>query len=79
MKQSSVIIEQDNTSPIQLERNRWKLGSKRIKHINVRYFLITGLTDSKQGMLVELSKSQQGDMESDYPTKGLLEMKLSCG
>ena len=30
-----VTIEQDNTSAIQLERNGWKSGSKRTKHINV--------------------------------------------
>ena len=36
---SDVIIEQDNTSAIQLERNGWKSSSKRTKHINVRNFL----------------------------------------
>lgn len=29
------IIEQDNTSAIQLERNSWRSSSKRTKHINV--------------------------------------------
>ena len=29
---SNVTIEQDNTSAIQLERNGWKLNSKRTKH-----------------------------------------------
>ena len=37
---SNVTIKQDNTSAIQLERNRWMSSSKRNKHIVVRYFYI---------------------------------------
>ena len=33
-----IIIKQDNTSAIQLERNGWKSSKKRTKHIDVWYF-----------------------------------------
>ena len=36
-----IIIEQDNTSAIQLKRNGWKSSTKRTKHINIQYFYIT--------------------------------------
>ena len=38
---SDTVIEQDNTSAIQLEKNGWKSSSKQTKHIDVRYFYVT--------------------------------------
>ena len=38
---SHTIIEQDNTSAIQLEQNGWKSSSRRTKHIDIRYFYVT--------------------------------------
>ena len=66
---SDVTIEQDNTSAIQLERNRWKSSSKRTKHINVRYFYITDRL--KAGDVSRGIYKPTGDMESDYLTKAL--------
>ena len=36
-----IIIKQDNTSAIQLERNGWKSSTKCTKHIDIQYFYIT--------------------------------------
>ena len=66
---SNVIIEQDNTSAIQLERNRRKSSSKRTKHIDVRYFYITDRL--KAGDVSRVIYKLTGNMESDYLTKAL--------
>ena len=66
---SNVTIKQDNTSAIQLERNRWKSSSKRTKHINVQYFYITDRL--KAGDVSRVIYKPTGDMESDYLTKAL--------
>ena len=66
---SNVTIEQDNTSAIQLERNKLKSSSKRTKHINVRYFYITDRL--KDGDVSRVIYKPTRDMESDYLTKAL--------
>ena len=66
---SNVTIKQDNTSAIQLERNEWKSSSKRTKHINIRYFLITDRL--KAGDVSRVIYKPTGDMKSDYLTKAL--------
>ena len=66
---SDVTIEQDNTSAIQLERNKWKSSSKRTKHINVRYSYITDRLKAEDVSRVIYKPT--GDMESDYPTNTL--------
>ena len=66
---SDVTIKQDNTSAIQLERNRWKSSNKRTKHINVRYFCITDRL--KAGDVRRVIYKPTLDMESDYLTKAL--------
>ena len=64
-----IIIEQYNTSAIQLERNGWKLSTKRTKHINVRYFYITN--QLKKGAISEIVYKPMEDRTSDYLTKAL--------
>ena len=49
-------IEQEDVGAIQLERNGRELSSKRMKHINVRYFYIVDRL--KVGISAELSTSQ---------------------
>ena len=66
---SDVTIEQDNTSTIQLARNSWKSSSKRIKHINVRYFYITDRLKAED--ISRIIFKPTGDMKSDYLTKTL--------
>ena len=66
---SDVTIEQDNTSGIQLEINKWKSSSKRTKHINVRYFYITDRL--KAGDISRIIYKPTEDMESEYCTKAL--------
>ena len=66
---SDVVIEQENTIAIQLERSEWKPSSKRAKHINVRYFYITDRL--KAGDISRIIYKPTGDMESDYLTKAL--------
>ena len=61
------IIEQDNTSAIQLEKNGWKASSKRTKHINVQHSYITD--QLKAGHIISnIIYKPTGDMESDYLT-----------
>jgi hypothetical protein len=38
---SNIVIEQDNTSTIQLENNGQASSTKRTRHINMRYFYVT--------------------------------------
>ena len=64
-----IIIEQDNTSAIQLERNGWKSSTKRTKHIDVWYFYITN--QLKKGEVSEVVYKPTEDMTSDYLTKAL--------
>ena len=59
----------DNTSAIQLEKNRWKSSSRRTKHIDVRYFYVTDRLKMKDISRVIYKPS--GDMQSDYFTKAL--------
>lgn len=64
------IIEQDNTSTIQLERNGWRSSSKRTKHINVRYFFVTDRL--KAGDVTRVVYKPTELMESDFLTKALM-------
>ena len=64
-----IIIEQDNTSAIQLERNGWKSSTKRTKHINLWYFYITDQLN--KGNVSEVVYKPTEDMTSDYLTKAL--------
>jgi len=66
---SDTIIEQDNTSAIQLEKNGWKSSSRRTKHIDVRYFYVTDRLKKKD--ISRIVYKPTGDMQSDYFTKAL--------
>ena len=64
-----IIIEQDNTSAIQLKRNEWKSSTKCTKYISVHYFYITN--QLKKGEVSEVVYKSTEDMASDYLTKAL--------
>jgi hypothetical protein len=58
--ESDVVIQQDNTSTIQLENNGQASSTKRTRHINIRYFYVT-------------SKIKEGSMRVIYhPTKQMV-------
>ena len=42
MKVSDNIVYQDNQSALNLEKNRRESSGKRTRHINIRYFFVTG-------------------------------------
>ena len=62
------IIEQDNTSSIQLEQNGKQFSTKRTCHINIRYFYVTDKV--KNGEMSIIYKPTH-EMVSDYLTKPL--------
>lgn len=62
------IIEQDNTSVIQLERNGRRSSTRRTKHINIRYFYVT---DKVKDGTVQVTYKPTSEMLSDYLTKSL--------
>jgi hypothetical protein len=62
---SDVVIQQDNTSTIQLENNGQASSTKRTHHINIRYFYVT--SKIKEGSIrVVYHPTKQ--MVSDYLT-----------
>ena len=63
-----VVIEQDNTSAIQLERNGTRSSTKRTKHIACRYFYITDKVNNGDVSVVHRPTEE---MWSDFHTKGL--------
>jgi hypothetical protein len=63
-----VVIEQDNTSTIQLENNGKQSSTKRTRHINIRYFYITSKIKSGRVRVIYHPTKQ---MVSDYLTKPL--------
>ena len=62
------IIEQDNTSAIQLERNGKCYSTQQTKHINIRYFYVT---DKVIDGTVQVSYKPTTEMLSNYLTKSL--------
>ena len=65
---NDTVIQQDNTSTIQLENNGKQSSTKRTRHINIRYFYVT--SKIKEGsMRVIYHPTKQ--MVSDYLTKPL--------
>ena len=65
-----VVVEQDNTSAIQLQRNGWRSSSKRTKHIQVRYFFINDRLNA--GDVSRVVYKPTDLMESDFLTKALM-------
>ena len=64
-----IIIEHNNTSAIQLKRNRWKSSNKCTKYINVRYFYITDKL--KNGDVTWVLYKSTEIMTSNYLRKAL--------
>jgi hypothetical protein len=65
---SDVVIQQDNTSTIQLENNGQASSTKRTRHINIRYFYVTSkIKDGSIRVIYHPTKQ----MVSDYLTKPL--------
>ena len=62
------VIYQDNQSAIRLEKNGKRSSSKRTRHINIRYYFITGRI-MKQEASVEFCPTF--DKIGDYFTKAL--------
>ena len=65
---SRVVIKQDNTSAIQMERNGKRSSTKRTRHIAIRYFYVTSKV--KDGSVV-ITYCPTKEMVSDYLTKPL--------
>jgi hypothetical protein len=63
-----VVIEQDNTSAIQLVNNGKQSSTKRTRHINIRYFYVTSKIKSGRVRVIYHPTKQ---MVSDYLTKPL--------
>jgi hypothetical protein len=63
------ILYQDNTSSIKLETNGKASSTKRTRHINIRYFLITDKI--KRGDISSVEYCPTGEMIADYFTKPL--------
>ena len=64
----TIMLEQDNTSAIPLERNGKASFEKRTQHLNIRCFFITDLP-KKQEFEVEHCPTE--DMQADFLTKPL--------
>lgn len=63
------ILYQDNTSSIRLESNGKASSTKRTRHINIRYFLVTDRL--KQGEISTIEYCPTEEMIADYFTKPL--------
>jgi hypothetical protein len=62
------VILQDNKSSILLETNGRTSSGKRMRHINIRYFLVA---DRQKKGECEVEWIPREDMIADYLTKGL--------
>jgi hypothetical protein len=65
---NDVVIQQDNTSTIQLVNNGKQSSTKRTRHINIRYFYVTSKIKSGRIRVIYHPTKQ---MVSDYLTKPL--------
>ena len=63
-----VVLKQDNTSTIQLQRNGKASSHKRTRHINIRFFYIKDLLDKQE---FGLEHCPTDKMEADYLSKPL--------
>ena len=63
------ILYQDNTSSIRLERNGKASSTKRTRHLNIRYFLITDKLERKEVSAIEYCPTEE--MLGDILTKPL--------
>ena len=63
-----IMLEQDNTSAILLERNGKTSSGKRTRHLNVTHFCITDLLKKQE---FEAEHCPTEDMQADFLTKPL--------
>ena len=61
------IVCQDNQSAIPLEKNGKKSSSKRTRHLNMRYFMVT---DQAEKGNVVIKHCPTDEMIGDFMTKG---------
>jgi hypothetical protein len=66
---NDVVIQQHNTSTIQLENNGQQSSAKRTRHVNIRYFYVTTSKIKIGSIRVIYHPTKQ--MASDYLTKPL--------
>ena len=64
-----VIIQQDNTAAIRMERFGKRSSTKRTRHLSIRYYYITNLL--KEGFITAITYMPIAEMVSDYLTKPL--------
>ena len=67
-------VFQDNQSAILLEENGKKLSSKRTRHLNIRYFMVTDQVE-KGHIIIKYCPTD--DMIGDFMTKGLQGVKFA--
>ena len=75
-KDSASVIYQDNSSSILLERNGRCLSTKRMKHINIKYFYVTKQVERKS---IYVTHCPTEEMVGDFftkPLQGSLFLKL---
>ena len=68
------IVHQDNQSAILLEKNGKKSSSKRTRHLNIRYFMVT---DQVEKGNVSVRHCPTDEMIGDFMTKGLQGIKFA--
>jgi hypothetical protein len=68
-----LILYQDNTSSILLEKNGRSSSTKRTRHMNIRYFFVKDQVDSKR---VKIEHCPTADMLADFFTKPLQGMQF---
>jgi hypothetical protein len=66
----NTVIQQDNTSTIQLENNGKASSTKRTRHINIRYFYVTSKIKAGSIRVIFIYHPTK-QMVSDYLTKPL--------
>ena len=64
----TIVLQQDNTSAIKLEKNGKSSYGQRIRHLNIRFFYIKDLLDKKE-FDVEYCSTEA--MQADFMTKPL--------
>jgi hypothetical protein len=68
------IVYQDNMSAILLENNGKKSSSKRTRHLNIRYFMVT---DQVEKGNISIKYCPTDEMIGDFMTKGLQGIKFA--
>ena len=67
------VVYQDNQSAILLEKNGRKSSSKRTRHLNISFFMVT---DQVEKGLINIEYCPTDEMIGDFMTKGLQGIKF---